>query len=80
MTDFLRSRNVDKEGRDRFYEEAEPNSLMKRIGRPEDIANLVSFLVSDDAMNITGSIMVSDSGTLIGPGGKPFKPDMYEKK
>ncbi|KAJ6217240.1 hypothetical protein RDWZM_008397 [Blomia tropicalis] len=80
VTDFLRSRNVDKEGRDRFYEEAEPNSLMKRIGRPEDIANLVSFLVSDDAMNITGSIMVSDSGTLIGPGGKPFKPDMYEKK
>jgi len=80
-TGFLRSRNVAKEDRDRFYETAEQTSLMHYIGTSEDIANLASFLTSSDARNITGSIMVSDSGALINPQtGYSFKPGMYEKK
>lgn len=38
---------------------------LKRIGQPDDIANLVSFLASDDAISITGSNIVNDSGSLL---------------
>jgi 3-oxoacyl-[acyl-carrier protein] reductase len=35
---------------------------MGRMGQPEDIANLVVFLVSDEASFITGQTIVSDGG------------------
>jgi len=55
--------------------------LMTVCRDSDDIANLASFLASDDARNITGSIFVSDSGTLINPtSGPAFKPGMYENK
>ncbi len=38
----------------KFYDQFTENSLMKRIGDVDDIANLVSFVASDDARNITG--------------------------
>ena len=50
-----------------FYNKMTEISLMKRIGTAEDIANLTSFLLSDDAANITGSIFLSDSGGLLKP-------------
>ena len=80
-TGFLRSRNVSSEDRKRFYQVAEKQSLLGRIGSSEDIANLTSFLASDDARNITGSIYVSDSGALINPNyALAFKPDMYKQE
>lgn len=36
--------------------------LKKRIGKPEDVAKLVAFLVSDDADYINGEIIVIDGG------------------
>jgi 3-oxoacyl-[acyl-carrier protein] reductase len=36
-----------------------------RIGKPSDIANLVAFLVSDEANFITGQTIVSDGGYTI---------------
>lgn len=36
--------------------------LKKRIGKPEDIANLVAFLVSDESDYINGEIIVIDGG------------------
>lgn len=36
--------------------------LKKRIGKPEDIAKLVSFLASDDAEYINGEVIVIDGG------------------
>ena len=35
---------------------------LKRMGKPADIANLVAFLVSDEASFITGQTIVSDGG------------------
>ena len=36
--------------------------LKKRIGTPKDIANLVCFLISDEAEYINGEIIVIDGG------------------
>lgn len=38
---------------------------MRRIGKPEDIANAVSFLASDSAGYITGSVIKVDGGLYI---------------
>ena len=37
---------------------------LRRLGKPEEIADLVAFLVSPRAAFITGSIMVADGGQL----------------
>ncbi len=39
-------------------------TLMKRLGRPDDVANLALFLVSDEASWITGTAMTIDGGIL----------------
>jgi NAD(P)-dependent dehydrogenase (short-subunit alcohol dehydrogenase family) len=38
--------------------------LVKRLGRPEDMAAAVSFLLSDDASYITGVQLPVDGGWL----------------
>lgn len=38
---------------------------LKRMGEPEDIANAVSFLASDEADYITGQILIVDGGWTI---------------
>ncbi|KAJ6217194.1 hypothetical protein RDWZM_008351 [Blomia tropicalis] len=65
VTGFGRSLGVENDKYYEFLEQFERETLMKRIGKPEDIANLASFLASDEAINITGSLMVSDNGTLV---------------
>lgn len=35
---------------------------MKRMGKPADVANLVDFLVSDEASFITGQTIITDGG------------------
>jgi NAD(P)-dependent dehydrogenase (short-subunit alcohol dehydrogenase family) len=40
------------------------NTLVQRLGEPEDIAKLALFLASDDASWITGSVYTIDGGIL----------------
>jgi meso-butanediol dehydrogenase/(S,S)-butanediol dehydrogenase/diacetyl reductase len=44
---------------------------VKRIGTPEEMANVALFLASDEASYLTGSIVVADGGVLAGIGGLP---------
>jgi len=38
------------------------NTPMGRLGRPEEIASAIAFLVSDDASYVTGSELYADGG------------------
>ena len=39
-------------------------NALKRVGYPEEVANAVLFLASDEASFITGETLVIDGGTL----------------
>jgi 3-oxoacyl-[acyl-carrier protein] reductase len=39
---------------------------MKRIGQPEEIARVVTFLAGDDAAYMTGQVLVVDGGICLG--------------
>lgn len=52
------------ENPDQAVENAAKATLMKRLGTPEDIANLALFLVSEEASWITGTAMTIDGGIL----------------
>lgn len=43
----------------------EEKSLIKRIGKPEDIANAYAFLASDEASFITGTVLSVDGGLTL---------------
>lgn len=40
-------------------------TILKFVPQPIEIAKLAMFLASDDARNITGSIIVTDGGSLL---------------
>jgi NAD(P)-dependent dehydrogenase (short-subunit alcohol dehydrogenase family) len=47
-------------------EQAAKMHAIKRIGQPDDVANLALFLVSDEAGFVTGSLMTVDGGFSAG--------------
>lgn len=48
-----------------FIEEARPTSIIKRLARPEEIADVVAFLVSREAGAISGSPVRVDGGVVL---------------
>jgi NAD(P)-dependent dehydrogenase (short-subunit alcohol dehydrogenase family) len=49
---------------DAGYELRRAHTPLGRLGRPEDLAKAVSFLVSDDASFVTGHLLAVDGGLL----------------
>jgi len=58
---------MDEEQLNGFAEAMQNRVPLKRFGQPDDIANLVSFLASDEASFITGSEYNIDGGININP-------------
>ena len=50
---------------EKFIKIAEDETVVGRIGEPEDVASLVSFLASDRARHITGEVIKVDGGQYI---------------
>ncbi|MCU0559911.1 MAG: SDR family oxidoreductase [Desulfobacterales bacterium] len=55
----------ESDARDKIIEMAMAESALKRVGQPEDLAYLVSFLASDRARHITGEVIKVDGGQYI---------------
>jgi 3-oxoacyl-[acyl-carrier protein] reductase len=55
----------ESEARDKIIDLAMGESALKRVGQPEDLANLVAFLASDKARHITGEVIKIDGGQYI---------------
>jgi 3alpha(or 20beta)-hydroxysteroid dehydrogenase len=48
------------------HEDAKKQVPMQRVGKPDEIAQLVVFLASDESSFSTGSEFVADGGELAG--------------
>ena len=55
----------ESEARDKIIDMAMGESALKRVGQPEDLAYLVTFLASDKARHITGEVIKVDGGQYI---------------
>ena len=65
---------------ERLREANRDNQPMARGGEPEDIANMVLFLASDDSQWITGQAMVVDGGLLTGRPWRKLGPWITEHR
>jgi 3-oxoacyl-[acyl-carrier protein] reductase len=55
----------ESESRDKIIDMAMAEIVMKRVGEPEDVANVVAFLASDKAKHVTGEVIKVDGGQYI---------------
>lgn len=53
------------EARDKIIDLALGEIVLKRVGQPEDLAYVVSFLASDKARHVTGDVIKVDGGQYI---------------
>ncbi|WNJ82188.1 glucose 1-dehydrogenase (plasmid) [Cedecea neteri] len=54
--------NILAANSDEMNQQAARDTVLNRLGRPEDIASLVLYLISDDSAFVTGSDMLADGG------------------
>jgi 3-oxoacyl-[acyl-carrier protein] reductase len=55
----------ESESRDKIIDMALAEIVLKRVGQPEDLANVVAFLASDKARHVTGEVVKVDGGQYI---------------
>jgi len=55
----------DSDSRDKIVNMALNEIVLKRVGQPEDLANVVVFLASEKARHITGEVIKVDGGQYI---------------
>jgi 3-oxoacyl-[acyl-carrier protein] reductase len=55
----------ESDARDKIIDMAMAEIVLKRIGQPEDLARVVTFLASDNARHITGEVIKVDGGQYI---------------
>ncbi len=55
----------DSDSRDKIIDMAMNEIVMKRVGQPEDLANVIVFLASDKARHVTGECIKVDGGQYI---------------
>jgi 3-oxoacyl-[acyl-carrier protein] reductase len=53
------------EARDKIVDMAMAEIVLKRVGQPEDLANVIAFLASDKAKHVTGEVIKVDGGQYI---------------
>ena len=53
------------EARDKIVGLAMNEIVLKRVGSPEDLANVIAFLASDKARHVTGEVIKVDGGQYI---------------
>jgi 3-oxoacyl-[acyl-carrier protein] reductase len=46
-------------------ERAEKDSVLGRVAEPEDVANVVLFLCSEEARHVTGQVIFVDGGLTL---------------
>ena len=56
---------LDAENERKFVETARPSSILKRMTTPEEIAEVVAFVVSREASALTGSPVRADGGVVM---------------
>ncbi len=57
---------ADPKAQRAFIDKARPTSIIKRLEQPEEIAEVVAFLVSREAGAISGSPVRADGGVVLG--------------
>lgn len=55
----------NNEARDKIIDMAMAEIVLKRVGQPEDLANVTAFLASDKAKHVTGECIKVDGGQYI---------------
>lgn len=55
----------ESESRDKIVDMAMGEIVLKRVGTPEDVANVVAFLASDLSRHVTGEVIKVDGGQYI---------------
>lgn len=55
----------ESDSRDKIIDMAMNEIVLKRVGLPEDVANVITFLASDKARHVTGEVIKVDGGQYI---------------